>query len=107
MTTAAMNAFISGDPWQFIGVLLILAGAVGYLTIYYRRKFRGDAGDCCSSGSCGIPLRRKPESRSQQQPDKPSAGTQQFLPAENLADLAARHRKELDEKNRPDEKGSG
>jgi hypothetical protein len=104
---AFTNTPILADAGQLIGVLLMLAGAVGYLTIYYRRKLKGDAGDCCGGGGCGIPLKRKPESNPQQAQDKPSTGSQQFLPAENLADLAARHRKQLDEKNAPDKRVSG
>jgi len=93
-----MHALLQTESGQLIGVLLILAGAVGYLTIYYRRKFKGETGDCCGS-SCGIPLARK----SAQEPGDPKAPPpanrpQQFIPAENLADLAARRRREQDEK---------
>lgn len=89
-----MTAFTSpilADSVQLIGVLLILAGAVGYLTIYYHRKFKGGTGCGCD---CGIPLTRSREKK----PD--SAGPQQFLPAENLGDLAARHRQEQETRSR-------
>ncbi|MBI4581273.1 MAG: hypothetical protein HY718_16340 [Planctomycetes bacterium] len=80
------------DGTQLIGVLLILAGAVGYLTLHYRRVIKGDGGGC--GCGCGVSAKRPP---SQSAPTSPApAGTQQFLPAENLADLAARHRQERD-----------
>jgi len=39
-----------GDGHQLIGVLLILAGAVGYLTLYFRRNLKGQSD---GKGSCG------------------------------------------------------
>jgi hypothetical protein len=88
---------VLADGGQLVGVLLILAGAVGYLTLYYRRKFTGDGGGC--GCGCGIPFRKARDGRSA----PPAAGDRPgrpvpFVPAENLADLAARHRRELDEK---------
>jgi hypothetical protein len=97
-----LSAIILADSGQLIGVLLILAGAVGYLTIYYHRTIKGDQTGC----GCGIPLRRKPgkepEAGRPEEPTSPPSANgdrQQFLPAENLADLAARHRRELDDKS--------
>jgi len=76
------------EAGQLIGVLLILAGAVGYLGLYFRRSFKGGGGDC--GCNCGIPLKRVRSRDAQSAPAKPAGGSQQFLPAENLADLAAR-----------------
>jgi hypothetical protein len=79
---------------QLIGVLLILAGAVGYLTLYYRRVMKGEEGGC----SCGIPLRRKKAADTPpgavNEASTTGGSRQQFLPVENLVDLAARHRRE-------------
>lgn len=80
-------AALLGDLGQFIGVLLILAAAVGYLTLYYQRKFKGKSDAGCSS--CGIPLRR-----AQQQDAHRAGAARQFIPAENLAHLAERRRVE-------------
>ncbi len=79
------------DHSQLIGVLLILAGAVGYLTIYFRRTAKGDPGCGCGCG-CGVPLKRAKEADGN--PSKTAGDSQQFLPAENLADMAARHSRE-------------
>lgn len=84
-----MAAALLGDTGQLIGVLLILAGAVGYLTIYYQRKFKGKSDGSCGCGDCGIPLRR-----AQERDARRVGGTQQFVPAESLSDLAARRRVE-------------
>lgn len=91
-----MTTLLLADAWQLIGVLLMLAGAVGYLTIYYRRRFKGETGGACGS-NCGIPLKRlvKPK---QPQEDNRAGGGQPFVPAEDLADLAARRRKEQEKK---------
>lgn len=91
-----MSSFILAESGQLIGVLLIVAGAVGYLTIYYHRKFKGRPGSGCGC-DCGIPLRN-----ANQQDTQAVAGSKQFIPAENLADLAARHR---EEKNCQDQAG--
>lgn len=80
---------------QLIGVLLILAGAVGYLTLYYRRTLKGGGG--CGAG-CGPrptssthrPEARNPETHDPQAPAE-LAG-RPFVPLENLADRAARVR---------------
>ncbi len=80
------------DSGQLIGVLLILAGAVGYLTLYYRRVVKGDHSSCgCGSG---IPLRRG-AAESKTSPGAADA-PKQFLPVEDLSALAARHRRERD-----------
>lgn len=91
-----MTTLLLADAWQLIGVLLMLAGAVGYLTIYYRRGFKGEAGGACGS-NCGIPFKRLVNSK--QPPEDPPANTgRPFVPAEDLADLAARRRKEQEKK---------
>lgn len=78
-----------GDSGQLIGVLLILAGAVGYLSILLRRKFKGASGGGC--GSCGVPLKRPRDD------GEPRSGSgKQFVPLEDLEQLAARRRKEQD-----------
>lgn len=92
-----MFSLILAESGQLIGVLLIVAGAVGYLTIYYRRKFKGGAGAGCGC-DCGIPLRRARKQDAQ----SAAGGSKQFMPVENLADLAARHR---EEKNCKDQAG--
>lgn len=100
------------DTTQLIGVLLILAAAVGYLSIYFGRTIKG-GGNCCSDGSCGLPLfkrrQRRPsdvdprsaESRGAESPAN-RATPSQFLPAENLADLARRRRREIEAKKQAD-----
>ena len=69
------------DATQWIGVILIVAGAVGYLTRYYRRQLRGGGG-CASCGSLDQPA--------QPEQSATGGGATQFLPAENLADEAKR-----------------
>lgn len=81
------------DGGQLIGVLLIMAAAVGYLTIYYRRVIKGDKSGGCG---CGIPFKGTCGDRETSSSDdrSPGAGRRQFVPVENLADLAARRRQE-------------
>jgi hypothetical protein len=81
---------ILADAGQLIGVLLILAGAVGYLTLYFRRTLKGDGG--CGCG-CGASTPPKTERKTETTPD---TAPRQFVPVENLADLAARRRAEHD-----------
>jgi hypothetical protein len=44
-------SWILADGGQLIGVLLILAGAVGYITLYYRRTVKGGTGCGCGCGT--------------------------------------------------------
>jgi len=67
---------------QSIGVVLIVAAAVGYLAVLLRRAWKGQAG-CGSCHSSSAPHHE--ESKPVQQ---------LFMPAENLADAADRLRRQ-------------
>jgi hypothetical protein len=92
-----MHTHLLADTGHLIGVLLILAGAVGYLTIYYRRTIKGETGSACGT-NCGIPLKRTKTPPAQSPEAKPPGSGQQFVPAEDLADRAARRRQEQEKK---------
>lgn len=76
-----------GDSTQFIGAMLILAAAVGYLTLYFRRRIKGGGGGCCGDGCATMAKRNADDSA------KVGAG-RPFIPSENLADVARRRRAE-------------
>ena len=94
-----VDAHALADGSQLIGVLLILAGAVGYLTLYFRRTLKGHGGCGCGCGS-------SPPQVSKTKSSESTGGPQQFIPVENLGDLAARHREQRQESPRAEDNES-
>ena len=87
------------DGAQLIGVLLILAGAVGYLALYFRRTIKGHGGCGCGCGS-------SPRRWRKAKPSENTGDPQPFIPVENLSDLAARHREQRQQSPRAEDNES-
>jgi hypothetical protein len=67
------------DAAQTIGLLLILAAAVGYLSLWLRRSAK--RGGCCSCSEILCPTKK-----GEQRAEQPQG--QAFVPSEDLADRA-------------------
>jgi len=76
------NRVMLADTAQAVGVAMIVLGAISYLLVLARRSWRGQTG--CRACAALPPARENPPA------GKP------FVPIENLAAAARRHRAERD-----------
>jgi hypothetical protein len=83
---------------QSFAVLLITAGALGYLLVLARRSWRSGSGGACSGCHASRADSTSPPERSVGSDARKSESEplRMFLPVENFADAAKRHRGALD-----------